>query len=175
MKKRLVVAMVFASAFGFGCSGSGSLQFVKQTPVRPLTAFSTLEIAPFEAERGLATEDLTPEMLTQMRTEVHERIHKKNLFQHVALSTEDTENVLLMQITVTEFDSGSRIARYMVGFGAGKAKVTVNCKFVEKASNRLISETYIKGYLDMGLFGGSSEGAAEQVAKRLVSYIELHK
>jgi hypothetical protein len=66
--------------------------------------------------------------------------------------------------TLTEFKAGSRTKRYLVGFGAGKSKVTAHVKFLDAATGQVLFEQDVKGDVVMGVFGGDSGGMTRELA-----------
>jgi hypothetical protein len=78
------------------------------------------------------------------------------------------EATLRLMGTVTEFKEGNRTARYLIGFGAGRAKVKARIKILDSAGTVLL-ETDVDGNVVMGAFGGNSNavtrGLAKEVAK----------
>lgn len=65
---------------------------------------------------------------------------------------------------VTEADRGSRALRYLVGFGAGKAKVLVQVRVVDRAG-REVARQIAEGDQVMGVYGGSFESAVFEAAE----------
>ena len=154
-------------------SCSGSRLMVSKESQRSLTSYPTLEIAPFESEvRGTAADKIDPDNLLEMRADLLKRLQKERLFRSVTMSADQDTGVLLLKTTVIDYEPGSRLARYFIGFGAGKAEVEVNCQFIEKATGRIVSETSVSGYIAMGGAGGSVRDAYREATKRIVKYIK---
>jgi hypothetical protein len=73
---------------------------------------------------------------------------------------------LVLTGNITNFDKGSRAARYMVpGLGATKIKAAIT--FTDPATNKVLLEAQVHGSVHFGVFGGSSMGAVKQIAKQL--------
>ena len=68
-----------------------------------------------------------------------------------------------------EYDPGSRLRRYMIGFGAGKGEVTVEMSFKDAAGNEL-AKIENGGEISMGFFGGSIDQAIDEMAKKSAAY-----
>lgn len=99
---------------------------------------------------------------------------KRELFENKLreLLTKDgyTDNgSLKIEYSFEAYDEGNRVARYLIGFGAGKAEIVVKASYYDTNTNKLLVETSTKGELVMGVLGGSFDGtlirAAEDIHK----------
>ena len=68
----------------------------------------------------------------------------------------DSPDVLLIEGAVVECNPGSRTARYLVGFGAGKAAGAVVCEIYEPGKPNPCMRIYARDTGSMGTFGGDS-------------------
>ncbi len=77
---------------------------------------------------------------------------------------------------MVECNPGNRAARYLVGFGAGKAAGAVVCEIYEPDKSRPCVRIYARDTGSMGMFGGDSVSFLnqifEQVAIRLSTVVE---
>ncbi|HEY2930100.1 MAG TPA: DUF4410 domain-containing protein [Acidobacteriota bacterium] len=77
---------------------------------------------------------------------------------------------LLLSAMVIEYAKGSRAKRYLIGFGAGSAKVTVRFVFRDEINKREIFRTDCRGkfYGIMSFVGGNKEEAVSEAAGDVV-------
>ena len=68
----------------------------------------------------------------------------------------DAPDALLVEGAVVECNPGSRTARYMVGFGAGKSACAVVCEVYEPGKPNPCIRIYTRDTGSMGTFGGDS-------------------
>lgn len=94
----------------------------------------------------------------------------KSKLQELLIKDGYTDNgALKIECSFETYDEGNRVARYVIGFGAGKAEIVVKTSYYDTNTNKLLAETSTKGELAMGMFGGSFDGtlikAAEDIHK----------
>lgn len=151
--------------------------------------YQKIEIAKFDIKDGV--EKLTESSLEVMMSEIVDELKKLNKFKEVttettkpkdAATTDEAksdmpqveaessalESTLRLIGTVTEYKEGNRTARYLVGFGAGRAKIKAHIKILDSKGSTLL-EKDVDGNLVIGFFGGDSKsitrGLAREVAK----------
>jgi len=92
------------------------------------------------------------------------------------LTREKSPNALRIEGAVVECNPGSRAARYMVGFGAGKASGAVVCEVYEPNQSKPIIRIYARDRGSSGAFGGDSVAFLNhifsQVALRVSALLE---
>ena len=76
--------------------------------------------------------------------------------------------------TITEYSSGNRAERYLVGFGAGSAKLVAHVTFSDAQIGQLRFQRDITGKISKGNYGGSSGKIADQLAQEIVRVIKEH-
>jgi hypothetical protein len=74
----------------------------------------------------------------------------------IRVPQKDSPDALLIEGAVVECNPGSRTARYMVGFGAGKAACAVLCEVYEPGKSTPCMRIYTRDTASMGTFGGDS-------------------
>lgn len=72
------------------------------------------------------------------------------------LSQKESPDSLIIEGAVVECNPGSRAARYMVGFGAGKSACAVVCEVYEPGKSNPCIRIYTRDTGSMGTFGGDS-------------------
>lgn len=156
------------------CTSSRSI--VLEPSAAPLRSYSTLEIMNCACN---PKEEAAIKVANEFSGQVFEKIAAYNkanprapLFANVTRSTDQTEGVLQLQSTVLGYEKGSQAARYLIGFGAGKASCVVQCSFINKSTNKQVLKAQFEGELSMGLFGGSSQQAPNKVIDELVKFLK---
>ena len=77
---------------------------------------------------------------------------------------------------VTEFQPGSRAVRLVVGLGAGETVIKAHVSFTDVASGKVLAEKDLTGRVWLGgVWGGSSEGAADHIGNEIVSAAISHQ
>lgn len=79
------------------------------------------------------------------------------------LKQQDSPDALLIEGAVVECNPGSRTARYMVGFGAGKSAGAVACEVYEPGKPNPCIRIYTRDTGSMGTFGGNSVAFLNQI------------
>jgi hypothetical protein len=74
----------------------------------------------------------------------------------IRVPQKDSPDALLIVGAVVECNPGSRTARYLVGFGAGKAACAVVCEVYEPGKSIPCMRIYARDTASMGMFGGDS-------------------
>ncbi len=74
----------------------------------------------------------------------------------IRVPQKDSPDALFIEGAVVECNPGSRTARYMVGFGAGKAACAVVCEVYEPGKSTPCMRIYTRDTASMGTFGGDS-------------------
>ncbi len=77
---------------------------------------------------------------------------------------------LVLTGKIVNFDAGSRGERYMVP-GMGATRVRAAITFTDPITNKVILDQEAHGSVHWGLFGGSSTGATNGLAKDLASEV----
>ena len=72
--------------------------------------------------------------------------------------------------TVTTFNPGSRVLRYMIGFGAGRGTLDSRWNVVDQ-TDAVVGACRIKGSIAMGVFGGSFDDVLEKSGDRLAEFL----
>jgi hypothetical protein len=67
------------------------------------------------------------------------------------------------------YHEGSRALRYMVGFGAGQGKISVQARFIDQRGKE-VGAVKGQGSITMGAFGGSYETALSKCADAIGDY-----
>lgn len=165
------------SAALIASSACASHRYSVQEPVeKRFGAFDTIEVLPFTSaigtESARSAADELPDALVEVLADATRKGSKDRLFPVVTRSTEQTGGVLTVSGRILSYEEGSRAQRYLIGLGAGKATVTVECVFTDKAAGRQIAIASFDGELSGGLFGGSSDGAAKGVVKAVRDFLK---
>jgi len=154
--------------------------------------YQKIEIAKFDIKDGV--EKFTDSSLDVMMSEIVDELKKLNKFKEVTIETTkpkdvvaiveaklDTpkveaesrllESTIRLIGTVTEYKEGNRTARYLVGFGAGRAKIKAHIKILDATGSTLL-EKDVDGNLVVGFFGGDSKSITRGLAKEVAKVTE---
>jgi len=86
---------------------------------------------------------------------------------YLKLSQKESPDSLIIEGAVVECNPGSRTARYMVGFGAGKAACAVVCEVYEPGKPNPFMRIYTRDTGSMGSFGGDSARMLNHIMSEL--------
>ena len=176
LKFRIIALMIIGLCASVGV-------FAQNTKnVTDKNKYQKIEIAKFDIKEGV--EKFTDSSLDVMMSEIVNELQKLKKFKEVSLATPDDaqttdtakvesetipqESILRLVGTVTEYKEGNRAARYLIGFGAGRAKVKAHIKIVDSGGAVLL-ERDVDGNVVIGFFGGDgnaiTRGLAKEIAK----------
>jgi hypothetical protein len=158
-------------------SGCASSHYTVLEPAsQPVTDFSVLEISDFKSNLSDADSielaDLFADQLYAAVITDREAHPGESIMEEVVRSTDQIDDVLVIEGTVISFEKGSRAKRYFIGFGAGKAYCTIQARFKNKATGEEVLKTNFDGELSMSIFGGSPTEAVDAVVKSFIDYFD---
>jgi len=151
----------------------------KEQSAKPLAGYSVLVVEKFKVEPAAVKAGFLEAQLPVMQAEIVLQLVKKRIFDEVIDGgslppTQPTENGkarLLLLGTVTEFEPGSQAERYLIGFGAGAAKLKMHFAFQDAATGNEILFTDHQHKFWIGAFGGSRNAATTHTAEGMVKSI----
>ncbi len=130
--------------------------------------YQNIEVGSFDIKSGV---EFPPDSLKVMMPEIVDELKKLKKFKQVSsegeTKTETTDATIRLSGTITKYKPGNRTARYLVGFGAGAAKVVAHVKFTDSTTGEVLFEKDVDGKVIMGVFGGDSNGATRGLAKEV--------
>jgi hypothetical protein len=99
-----------------------------------------------------------------------------NFQKALSLPQGDSPRALRIEGEMVECNPGSRAARYLVGFGAGRASCAVACEVYEPKASRPFIRVYARDRISHGAFGGNSASLLNRImdvlAVRLSTVLE---
>jgi hypothetical protein len=156
----------------------------KERPAKPLAGYSTLIIEKFKVEPAAVKAGFLEEQVPVMQAEIISQLIEKGIFDQIVDASnppparpgtqpppEDSKAKLILSGTVTEFTPGSQAERYLVGFGAGAAKLKMHFAFQDAATGKDILFTDHQHKFWIGVFGGSKNKATTRTAEGMVTSI----
>lgn len=163
--------LVMAALLSLGLLGCGAKSFtVDQSPRRPLGEYARIECR----ELAIAVPDfekLEPELQEEIRAlaksfpgYVTAKLAEKRLF----ISTSGRK--LILEGRITQYDPGSRAARYLIGFGAGTGTAVAEITFADEESGAIGRGTATGG-VAAGLGGGGMKNARSRLIDAVVRFI----
>jgi hypothetical protein len=170
MKTILKIASPLAAALLL-LSGCGAKEFrAEQAPLRPFGEFGQVEgvelqievpdfdkMEPDEQQYVRVLARSFPDMLRS-------RLAEKKLF------LAEGPNKLVIQGRITQFDPGSRTARYIIGLGAGSGEIVAEIRFNDAQGNPVARGTAVGGVTG-GFGGGSIDAAVKRLVDAVVGFI----
>ena len=151
-----------------GCTTVPGRYVLNRAPTESTKAFKNIGVA--KVEVGTLEDQVDSTTPLELEKKLIEEIGKKRIFESVTL---DRANVSALEIQpkIVEFHKGSQAARYFGGAMAGesaKARMDVQCKFINKETGQLIAQGVFTGEIAGGLFGGSANQSS------LATYVAQH-
>lgn len=154
--------------------GLAALSFLAiVTPAQERGKYNCIEVSQFDIQPGV---DFPSEYLSALMGDVVTQLSESHKFQHVYGQTEkrsdDGQPCLRLTGIVIKFKRGNRGIRYALGpvaaaAGMGKSLVVANANFTDSVTGKTLYEQKVDGKVIIGVFGGSSNGAARGLAKEI--------
>ncbi len=179
-KRARLVALVIA-AFLLGDRATAQHTSREEQSAKPLAGYSVLVLEKFKVEPAAVQAGFVEAQAPVMQAEIILQLLQKKIFDEVIDGSslppaqpgaqpppEDGKPKLLLLGTVTEFEPGSRAERYVVGFGAGAAKLKMHFAFQDAAAGREVLFTDHQHKFWAGTFGGSKNTAMSRTAEGMV-------
>ena len=171
------VFLILTPALLLGLGGCASQRYtVVDPPNQQVTEFDTLEIRDFTS---ILNDEESIALAGEFADTLHSAVMKdraanpdESIFEEVVRSTEKTERVLTLDGTIVSFEKGSQAKRYFIGFGSGKAYITIQSVFSDKATGEQVLKTNFDGELAGGLFGGSFDETVDAVVRAYIDYFD---
>ncbi len=148
----------------------------KEQSAKPLAGYSVLVVEKFKVEPAAVKAGFLEAQVPVMQAEIVLQLVKKRIFDEVIDGgslppAENGKAKLLLLGTVTEFEPGSQAERYLIGFGAGAAKLKMHFVFQDAATGNEILVTDHQHKFWIGAFGGSKNAATTHTAEGMVKSI----
>ncbi|RMD62325.1 MAG: DUF4410 domain-containing protein [Alphaproteobacteria bacterium] len=117
---------------------------------KPMRVYDTVFIGDIDS-----SEKIWQGRLPYFREGLVDKLHEAGLFTQVSDTVPETlpESAILVSGTVTEVDKGNKALRFLIGFGAGRARVEGNFAIADK-SGVLARFTSAKAYSGGAGIGG---------------------
>ena len=128
------------------------------------------------SSRALARAAEIPEQMlttiqTYVRTELNIDENGLEAKKTEGNTCENAASALLLTGTVTDYKEGSRMMRYMVGFGAGKQKIQIEAELYDKETNELLKKDRVVDRKIGGLVGGSENKGKRDFAEKMNNFV----
>lgn len=131
--------------------------------------YKAIEVERFTVRTGV---ELEAKDVDELMKATVDNFRASNRFDSVAMAgdavTTEAAPKLKLSGEVTKYVKGSRAARYLVGFGAGKTKIMVDVKLTDVATGEVVFNQSVDGDVTWGLFGGDSDKAKGGVADEII-------
>ena len=132
--------------------------------------YEVVEIEKFTIAEGVELNDAE---ITELMSFMVVHFNDSRRFRQVFLSTDTaaaTAPARRAKVTgvVTKYNKGSRAARYLIGFGAGRTKLVAQVKVVDTETGAVLMEQKVDGHVYGGLFGGETDGAKSNLSSEII-------
>jgi hypothetical protein len=132
--------------------------------------YNTVEIERFAVGTGVEFPDND---LSELMGYLVTHFNKSRRFESVFLSTDSASQTaparrVKITGTITKYSKGSRAARYLIGFGAGRTKLVASVKVADAETGSVLFEQNVDGHVYGGLFGGETDGAKGNMASEII-------
>lgn len=146
------------------------LAFVSLSAAQSAEPYTVVELERFSVAQGVEFPDND---LSELMSYMVTHFNKSRRFDNVFLSTDAAAQStsgkrVKISGTVSKYAKGSRAARYLVGFGAGRTKLVADVKVVDAETGDLLFEQKVDGHVYGGLFGGETDAAKGGVASEII-------
>jgi hypothetical protein len=149
---------------------------VVEPPSKPLTNYSTLVINDFttnlnDQDSADMANDFADRLLVAVMDD-RARNPGESIFDEVVRQSDSTDRVLELDGTIISFEKGSQAKRYFIGFGSGKAYITIQSVFTDRSTGEEILKTNFDGELAGGIFGGAFSETVDAVVRAYIAYFD---
>ena len=149
---------------------------VVEPPSQPLTNYSTLVINDFTTHLN---DPESAELAAGFADRLHVAVMKdrnenpgESVFEEVVRQSDSTDRALELDGTIVSLEKGSQAKRYFIGFGSGKAYITIQSTFTDMATGEQILKTNFDGELAGGVFGGGFSETVDAVVRAYIEYFD---
>jgi hypothetical protein len=183
MRKPFLLALVIA-AFLPSWNRAISQESKTEPHTKLLVGYSVLIVEKFKVEPAAVKAGFLEAQIPVMQAEIVLQLVKKGIFDEVVDGSslpparpgaqppaEDGKAKLILSGNVTEFEPGNQAERYLIGFGAGAAKLKMHFTFQDAATGKDILLTDHQHKYWIGAFGGSKNAATTRTAEGMVKSI----
>jgi hypothetical protein len=191
-KNILSTVLAMASVIALGSRAAAQDPSPKSPPPKPLAGYPVLVFDNIKVEPAVIQAGFAEAQVPVLQAEIIVQLVQKKLFEQVidrpeslAVQTRlparhsDGKRELVLTGTITAFDPGSQAERFLVGMGAGAAKLTMHFSFRDGATRKEVFLTDHQHKFWFGTFGGSKKTAmtrtAEEMVKSLVDDIKRNR
>jgi hypothetical protein len=191
-KRRFSMVLVTLSAFALGDRAIAQGSSAKALSGKPLAGYSILVFEKLKVQPDVIQAGFAETQVPVLQAEIIVQLVQKKLFEQVIDRTDspmaplsirspqsDAKPELLLTGTITDFEPGSQAERYLVGMGAGAAKLKMHFSFRDAATGKEILFTDHQHKYWFGTFGGSKKKAmtrsAEEMVKSLMNDIKHNR
>lgn len=154
-----------------GCSQPYRITHNLETPIDFAVACSIGDIGdelPLDTE---ADNKPTVEQIEKLRGYLEKELSEEDFFKIVGLTGSGIAASHSYEVTggIVEYKRGSGFVRFLIGFGAGNAKLTARLSLVDLTTNQTVFEGYFKRVVSSGYESGDKtlERIAQDFAKAL--------
>jgi uncharacterized protein DUF4410 len=138
--------------------------------------YQSLEIKQFGIPGNVGiTNDYLEKLMADLVAEIGNTHRFGMVFREGTMGDDVPMPRLQLVGSISKFQRGSQMKRYMLGPGFGKTTLKAHVQFVDVQTGKVVLERDVDGKVIMGMYGGDSMGAtlglAKEVAKTAKKYL----
>lgn len=130
--------------------------------------YQSIQVETFEVKPGV---EFPPEYLAKAKEELFKQLSDAKIVKEVLRSGDARRDeaipTMFLSGTINNYTPGSRSKRY-VGFGLGAAEVDAEIVLLDGRTKQRLQSERLRAVLTGGLFGGSEDKIANELARRIV-------
>lgn len=130
--------------------------------------YQSIQVETFEVKPGI---EFPTEYLTKAQDEMFKQLSDAKIVKEILRGgdarKEESAPVMFLSGTINNYTPGSRSKRY-VGFGLGAAEVDAEIFLRDGTTKQRLQSERLRAVLTGGLFGGSDDKIANELARRVV-------
>jgi Domain of unknown function (DUF4410) len=181
MWKRTLLMTLLVCSFPQGDRTTAKDTPTKEHSTKPLAGYSVLVFEKIKVDPAAINAGFVEAQVPVMQAEIIVQLFQKKIFDEVIDRSDaptaratvnppqgDGKPKLLLSGTVTAFEPGSQAERYLVGFGAGAARLKMHFSFQDSATGKEVLSTDHQHKFWFGSFGGSKNTAMTRTAEGMV-------
>lgn len=135
------------------------------------------EYSRVDAEEKGKIDAMKPLLSKTISESITMELKMKKLFKNIVHNGDATENAVILEGAITEFNAGSRALKFFVGFGAGKAYLKAKGRLIDARTGRELAtfedrETGYRGAVSMESYLDLFPHQAKSLGEHISRFIE---
>lgn len=132
--------------------------------------YTIIELEKFTTAFGVDFDDTE---LNMFMSHLLINFERSRRFESVFMSTDETAQTAPARRVrivgeITQYNKGSRAARYIIGFGAGRTKLVAEVSVIDAETGNILIKKKMDGHVYGGFFGGETGAAKSGLASEII-------